>query len=267
MPHARLHTPIYSAVVTGVEQAVAEAEKTFVLRHVLPDEAGNGDVLAGRVDGAILFGAVNAQEECVGGMPCVKVMGWKSDSASRCDRVSYDDRRVGELAAGYLLEDGHRHVAFIGTASPGAGDVPRGDAFLRTTGEAGCTAHVLWDDSLFEETGNVQTVNHERMDAIVGRLEELTPRPTGIFVHADALTQCLYPTLIEHGLRPGDDVEIVSCNNEEILLNGLHPRPATIDIHASDIGRQAVVQLLRRLEHPDEPRIEITVEPELVRSE
>lgn len=55
------------------------------------------------------------------------------------------------------------------------------------------------------------------------------------------------------------------CSAREALgLQILHPRPATVDIHASEVGRRAVEQLLWRLDHPKEPRAAIMLTPELV---
>ncbi len=264
MPHARLNTPVYMAVVHGVEQAVAKADKTMVLRHVPPLGRGAEAPLSGGVDGVIFFGAQGRRaEEMLDNVPCVQVMGWNIDPRCSWDHVTYNDRRVGELAADYLIERQHRRVLFIGTSEPTEAAVPRGWAFLATAQRQGCYAHSLWEGDLFDECRTVQRVDRQAMNRIIDRWLQLDPRPTGIFVHADALTQCLYPLLIERGIRPGKDVDIVSCNNEEILLNGLQPQPATVDIHASNIGQRAVEQLLHRIAHPEEPRVTLAIEPEL----
>ena len=61
-------------------------------------------------------------------------------------------------------------------------------------------------------------------------------------------------------------MDVISCNNETMLLAGLYPRPATIDIKAEYVGQRAVEQLCWRNEHPDDPSaIEIKIKPELVR--
>jgi hypothetical protein len=40
--------------------------------------------------------------------------------------------------------------------------------------------------------------------------------------------------------------------------------PASIDVHAEDVARRAVRRLIYRIEHPDEPRVRITVAPDIV---
>ncbi len=262
MSYARLNAPVYMAVVHGVEEAASRLGKTLVLRHVLPAQIADAP-LNGSVDGLILFGASAAEAAQFAGVPCVQVMGPKLDSCTNWDLITYNDEHVGLLAADYLISKEHRHIAFVGmeVKTP---FFTRGSACLRKAEEAGCVTHVLSEADMFIETDMFQRIDSDKMRALVDRLQALDPRPTGLFVHADALTQCLYPILIERGIRPGVDVDIVSCNNEKILLNGLNPPPATVDIHASDIGARAVEQLLRRIEHPDEPRVTLALEPELI---
>jgi DNA-binding LacI/PurR family transcriptional regulator len=93
------------------------------------------------------------------------------------------------------------------------------------------------------------------------------PRPDGLFVACDRTTAELYPVLARHGLQVGRDIKIVSCDNEQIRLSALHPRPASIDIGAEEIGFRSVVRLLARLRRPQEGPIVIQVSPRLAFSE
>lgn len=265
MPIARLHTPVYMSVVQGIEQAVNAAGKTFVLRHVLPDQVAAGPSLHASVDGAIIFGQQESDELALemAGVPCVQVMGPILRQDRRCDHITYDDRQVGVLAADYLLAREHHRLALIGHHDT-ASDSTRGKAFLERIQQAGLAATDHWRDPLFQETSDVQQIHRENLIDLVDEMLALSPQPTGLFVHADAITQSLYPILQERGMCPGQDIEVVSCNNETLLLNGLNPRPATVDIHCSEIGRRAVEQLLRRIEHPNASRVLLALEPELV---
>lgn len=105
-------------------------------------------------------------------------------------------------------------------------------------------------------------INQDRDLLIRRTLEEFLAageRPDGMFVTCDALTAKLYPILKSLGIRPGRDLEVVSCNNEASLLAGLEPRPLSIDIRPAYIGKKAVEQLRWRILHPDEED-QITVE-------
>jgi len=103
---------------------------------------------------------------------------------------------------------------------------------------------------------------------IVEDFSRRCPRPTGVFAPTDLMAAVLHRLLERSGLRVGQDIEIIGCNNQESCLAGLDPRPATIDLGLETMGRHAVAQLLWRIHHPnEEPRIQIVVEPELIRGE
>ena len=99
----------------------------------------------------------------------------------------------------------------------------------------------------------------ELIDAFVS----MSPRPTGLFIDQDALTSQAYPLLLERGIQPGRDVIIVSCDNEDIRLSALYPRPASIDVGTRELGMRAVQRLLLRMENPDEPPVFIQAMPSL----
>jgi DNA-binding LacI/PurR family transcriptional regulator len=66
-------------------------------------------------------------------------------------------------------------------------------------------------------------------------------------------------------VKPGEDVAVVSCNNERSLVAGLWPALTTIDAHLSRVGRLAVEQLTRRITGEfDGAAVDITVTPTLV---
>src|SRR6185369_16972284 len=80
----------------------------------------------------------------------------------------------------------------------------------------------------------------EDLESIAEAIANSNPRPDGLFVSQDAEAIGLYPMLVQRGIRPGTDVQIISCNNEQSGLAMLSPRPATIDLGTEQIGRWAV---------------------------
>jgi DNA-binding LacI/PurR family transcriptional regulator len=119
--------------------------------------------------------------------------------------------------------------------------------------------------SLVEATSDdaAQALDSLRVPALDEMLK--SRRVTGIFVPTDAHLPWLYRALEEHDLKPGETLDVVSCDNEEPFLKQVSPRPATIDINLGLVARCAVRQLQWRLDHPeDRNRITITGEPVLV---
>ncbi|MBF0245866.1 MAG: LacI family DNA-binding transcriptional regulator, partial [Planctomycetes bacterium] len=103
------------------------------------------------------------------------------------------------------------------------------------------------------------------IEYLVERLAQCRPKPDGLFIPYDFATALAYPVLQKAGIIPGEDIQVISVNNEESCLAGLKPRPATIDIQMESMSRHAVELLLWKVAHPEEAsRTQVVVEPELV---
>lgn len=262
--HSVMHAPVYMDVQHGVEQAVRDHGQALLFSHIPHGEPLPGQLAPTKIDGAIVFGdpddpGLTRQLQQV---PLVRVMGLV-DPLAGYDHVTYDNTMVGRLAAEYLTRKGHRHCGFIGGLTPDSMFGERGADFKRHIAAAGGTvvAESVPDISIVTE--QIHQVNRVRMGEILDRLLACEPRLTALFLPADMLTNAAHPLLYERGIVPGRDIEIVSCNNEELLLANLHPRPAVIDIHAETVGYKAVEQLLWRGEHPKEGRVKSLIDPEI----
>ena len=87
--------------------------------------------------------------------------------------------------------------------------------------------------------------------------------PDGVFVQSDQIINALHAVLSELGIRPEHDLKIVSCNAEKLFLGPLDPRPASIDIHSSEIGRKAIDFLIARIENRTNPPSSLVLRPKL----
>ncbi|MCC5844360.1 MAG: LacI family DNA-binding transcriptional regulator [Verrucomicrobia bacterium] len=263
-----LYAPVYADLLHGVENAVNKAGKIFILRHLNQEflQKKKKKILPATVDGALMFGGTRPMQNLkeLKGVPVVQMMR-NAQPGEPWDRVTYDNRLLGVMAAEYLLQQGHRHTAFIGHI---CGDTDfffqqRGIDFKNTVQENGGTAELLIRDLLFI-TRRVHGIHQEAMLETLDALMALKPRPTAVFTEADMVAQALYSAMHIRGLTPGKDLTVISCNNEEPILATLSPIPASLDIHASQIGKRAVQQLLWRIENPDEPPQTIKIPPALV---
>lgn len=261
---AALNAPVYIDVLHGVEAALGEAGKVMVLRHLPPGEAGPRELFPQKVDGVLLFGQPSSDRliRRLRELPCVQMMG-AIEPEGFWDHVSYQGRRVGQLAAGYLLARGHRHAAMI-AFTHGAHFGERCEAFAADLTAGGGTCLSLLDEHLVDDSGAVLRVRPERLAALVDRLWTASPRPSAVFLAADTLAPSFYGELARRRLVAGGDLAVVSCNNEQSLLAHLQPPLATVDIHAELVGRRAVEQLLWRLDHARAPRATIALEPAVV---
>jgi hypothetical protein len=196
------------------------------------------------------------------GTPCVRVMGVIERDES-WDHVTYDNRKLGQIAAEYVLARGHRHAAFISSTDKGF-LAERGKVFSDTLAAVGADSLDFIDEAMQDETGSVIRIIPDRVDGLLEGILTSDPRPTALFLATDALAPAVCGELQRRCLAIGNDIDVISCNNEQMLLNHLQPRPATIDIHAELVGKKAVEQLLWRIDHPCQPRVTMALEPMLV---
>ncbi len=271
LPRAVMNAPVYMDVIHGVEASLAEADKVMVLRHLPPDTSLNSTLFSQKIDGVVLFGTGNHNPQLMRllqGLPCVQIMG-TIEAEGIGDHVSYANHRIGRIAAEYLLGRGHRRMAIILQTSKYPAFAERLAVFKTTVQDNGGFCSELADENILIEDEDVLRGSPGAMQALFDDLLSAPPesRPTGVFLTADILAPVFFNEMQRRGLTPGKDLDIVSCNNERPLLAHLHPRPATIDIHAERVGRKAVEQLLWRIEHPDEPRVTTALDPALVEGE
>ncbi len=268
VPHLSLSTlyaPVYSRLLHGVEREVTSRGYTMVLRHV-PDSAPREiQLLPTTVDGVIVFGVLSRPEwrDQLKSTPVVQVM-WSHQPDDAWDRVTYDNRSLGRIAAEFALRRGHRVAAYLGHDAPDIHKFlrQRGIDFATEFENAGGRAYVHFETMAFNP--DMHYIPLSAMQHPIESLWHHKPRPTLIFTEADMVTQTLYPALTARGIVPGRDVEVLSCNNEIPLIAPLQPRPHTIDIHADDVGRAGVERLFWRMQHPDAPPGEILIRPTLV---
>ena len=251
-----LRAPLYSSVLDGAECQCSRCNMNLVVRMVdSPEELNHDSDWRGNAGGVIMLASPNSSDihDAIHPLPCVNVTGQWTDF---WDHVVVDDELVGELAAKYIAGKGHKVCASVADGPR----IIRQSSFVKHLEDKGVRTHYIQGDLVYADQTQ-HAVNRQNMVEVIERMMALTPRPTAVFFLTDMLTAAAYPIMIEKGILPGTDIDVVSCNNEEILLANLHPRPAVVDIHAFDIGRAAVTQLLWRRENPTAPLRKILIRP------
>jgi DNA-binding LacI/PurR family transcriptional regulator len=242
----------------------------------VPDGARVPPFLAERrVEGLILKGpnqgllppeSGNALLRQIRNLPHVWLMGRLPNAHG--DHCNYDTDAAGRLAASHLAAKGHRRVAFF-NPKPGQIQFEKVKAaFLSSCPEMGL------EGSLFEVPPPSQRAwplpaitSQSNVDLLLDQWISLpeTRRPTALLVASDRTATQLYTALERRQLKPGRDISLISCNNEKSLVSNLDPGLTTIDVHAEDIGRRAIDQLVWRIQHPaDTHPVQILIEPTLV---
>jgi DNA-binding LacI/PurR family transcriptional regulator len=254
----------YLGALQGVQAALGEKHLNLALYH-LQSPADARDVLRrNALDGIILFGSVEDPKlaEYLRRQVCVQVYG-SLPSEGVWDLVSFDNNVIGRVAAQHLLGRGHDELMFIGPRDRVSRE--RGDSFAREAEFAAKQAKVVYEEDLVSYSDCVASANRSRlMELLRSFTEEGTDISRGVFLCDDFLAAAFYSVMYELKLLPSERVEVICCNSRFPHLVGTYPAPAVIDIHAEQVGRQAVDQALWRREHRNEPHVVRLVTPRLM---
>jgi LacI family transcriptional regulator len=215
-----------------------------------------------KADGLLLAGeAGEPLPTAYRSLPAVWILSSHTQPHDWADHVQPDNERIGATAAEHLAAQGHRRVAFYNDQPKHPGFAVRGEAFCATAHQRGMECQSF----LAESSGEGPVWGFGPNAAclkLVERLLAAVPRPQAIFVPTDEQVLRLYPLLARHAVVPGRDLGVLSCDNQEVWLRQLDPRPPSIDLNFELIGRRAVEQLMSRIAHPEQlPGTRILVPP------
>jgi DNA-binding LacI/PurR family transcriptional regulator len=257
--------PVYASVFHGVQSMVEEKGGVLTIRQA----AGWAQLLT----------AVQQSK----GSPCL-IMGeephgdppsqlshvatvWMMGSVRHFegDHVQPDHFSLGKVAALHVVAGGHRVAAYLGEPiSPLRHVTMRGAAFQWWLESEGVDVTLLSDSEIISSGPNKHQADDKVLARLLDRFCALNPRPTALLLQADMLTPHVYNLLRERGVRPMEDIEILTCNREEAYLFHLKPQPVTLDLQAEAIGRRAVEQLLWRVGNPNACSMRILIKPLLL---
>lgn len=258
--------PVAGAVLHAVEDALADKGFNLILGKLNDSGRLPPNVANGRVDGLLLYGYPPPRKHYshLAKFPSVWLLSPRISRGYWGDRIEPNNEAIGQLAAEHLIAKGHTDIAMLNLSPDHQGYEQRTKAFTETAKAHNINAHVLVDGLSNTDMPFVAEFDEAAVNTLVDRYLAIQPRPTGLFVSRDSLTVMVYHALRARGVEPGRDVTIISCNNEPVLA-GLDPRPATIDLRPEVLGRQAVEQLAMRIQKPHDPvSVVSVVQPRVV---
>lgn len=263
-----LHPYPFARMVESISTAMAMKGVNLLVNMVRSIEDIPPAIINRQVNGLLLMGTRCDEDvmASLSGIPHVWLTS-HTQPGTTGDEVLAGNESSGRCAAGYLINAGHRQLAFINPL-PGMGVFrSRMRGFVAAAEDEGVDVQVIAPDAIDDAVDLAE--NPERLGHILKPLvEQLVcdpKRPIGLCVPSDMIAAVLYPTLIRAGIQPGKDVEVVSFDNEKQYLMGLDPRPATVDAGVDVIGLRGAEQLLWRIENPTDDRpIQIMIKPIIV---
>lgn len=259
---ANLGNSFIAPVIRGIENALEPRGLMAVIAETQDEPERFEDVLerlaSRRVDAVITTSARLGDVEMLTTFakreaPIVLAIRNLPESGLPC--VHADDRRGGELVAGYLAELGHRVIAQLRGPQDMEPFIERGDGFAATAVAVG--------SELIELDESATAPDYEEGQRLMVHLfAGRTPKPTAVFAHNDPMAIGAIDVIVRSGLRCPQDVSVMGFNDND-FADHVDPPLTTIRIHAYDIGRRAG-ELAVRMLGDDEPVAPSVVVPPLL---
>jgi LacI family repressor for deo operon, udp, cdd, tsx, nupC, and nupG len=235
----------FAHVVAGVEAVCAEAGYDTIVIGLGVKGTNLGlldgsDALHRRADGLIVVDVSLSPEHVAGlrsrGLQLVSV----GPVLDGIPSVGIDDIAVGELAAGHLLDLGHRRIALIRgeLVDPYEFVVPhlRQQGFEAAHADRGLTPdHTLYADGSFTIEGG-----YDAATALLSRPE----RPTAIFALSDEMAFGAIHAARDLGLRIPEDVSIIGVDGHDAApVVGLTTVQQDVEHHGARAARLMIAEL------------------------
>jgi LacI family transcriptional regulator len=260
---ADLGNSFIAPVIRGIENALEPRGLMAVIAET-QDEPGRfakalEHLASRRVDALITSSARVGDAETVTAFagreaPVVLVVRNLPGSGLPC--VHADDRRGGELAAGYLIELGHRVLSQLRGPQDMQPFLERAEGFAETVLERGVEL-VEIDESAASPT------HEEGQRLMVHLLAGRTPKPSAIFAHNDPMAIGALDVLVRSGLSCPGDVSIMGFNDND-FTDHVNPPLSTIRTHAYEMGRRAGELTTRLLEDGEVAVPDVIIPPLLI---
>jgi DNA-binding LacI/PurR family transcriptional regulator len=256
-----LANPFYAEVNRGIEDGLASAgclllagstdlrtDKEEQLLHLLEQQGVRGVAIAPASSDPEPLLRLSRR-----GIPVV-LLDHPREHLDLC-AVAVDDVRGGRLAAQHLIELGHRHIAFLGSAVDAAPVERRRRGVRQALSAAGL-------DLL-----DVRVPIHpppllDAAAAAVGQLLSASPRPTAVLCLNDTAALGLLDGLQAAGVRVPADISVVGYDDLPIARR-LPPPLTTVRQPNYELG-QAAAELLLDEGRPGHAHREVRFQPSLV---
>ncbi|HDQ25321.1 MAG TPA: LacI family transcriptional regulator [bacterium] len=254
-----LTNPFYSRIIEGIEEQLINSELNLVTGVVKGTqvEAMQIPKMAREksVDGIITLGYFPEKyvELIVSrGLHVVSIDNYTN--AGKVSSVIVNDEEGGYIAVNYLINEGHRRIAFISGTSKRKSFMLRGEGYRRALEGAG----IAFDEKL--------TVYNEQEEPGYGWMKDFIGKigvPDAVFCSNDVTAILAINTFRDMGLTVPDDVSVVGFDNIELTSHFI-PSITTVDVDKEKMGAQSVSMLLNLMAKKEKPGEKVVFPANLV---
>jgi DNA-binding LacI/PurR family transcriptional regulator len=183
------------------------------------------------------------------------VVGRPDENEERVTYVDNDNIFITKQITNYLIQLGHRNIAFVGGSLDFVVTIDRLNGFKLALSEAGIPFNdeYLVNEELIKENGK----------KAITALMNLQSPPTGLVTQDDLIAYEIISHLEDMKIRVPSDVSIVSFNN---LLLSEHSKPSitSVDIAIYQLGYEAAKCLIEIIRNPDLLPRRITIPTKII---
>lgn len=241
---SHVRVPSVGILVTGAEEVLVAHGYSPILSCTHLETSFEFDALRTltdlRVDGLLAAGSSQQFVTRMADFHDLPVVLVHSHADRGCpDRVDVDDRRAMETATRHLLSLGHRRIGFVGRASTRAVFAARKAGYSQALVGHGVPVDASLVCDVEPDPLNVE--------AELGRILALSPRPTALVVAHDQLFFEVFVSLKRQGIRIPDDIALVGMGDDS-WTQVIDPPLTRISVPSLAVGRTAAELLISRLE-------------------
>jgi DNA-binding LacI/PurR family transcriptional regulator len=247
-----LNMPALPMLLGGAQEALGDRGMNVIFAHCRDGCTVPQALSPKSVDGVLVIGYLDqlstAFAKRLEQLPLVWLLHRSEQMSDFGGYIRCDNEQVGELAGEYLAGQGHKETAVL-TRSPGHSVyTPRVRRFAASVRRQGSNVIELTGQHRYDPSQPPAAF----VPAAIDRLLEQTPQVTGLFCVSDYLMLAAHCALLRRGVEPGRDVTLIGCDNDPQSMSQMYPRPATIDIQLTGIGREGVNRLMAQINDPSE---------------
>lgn len=250
----------YAPILAGIEAVCRQRHINLFYAH-LPVDTENNLLEPPRLlrqqeaDGLLLVGAhLNEAMLTVfqqQAMPVVLVDAYADGDPF--DAVVIDNSAGAYQAATYLIENGHRHIALVGSQPHTYPSIQeRREGYLRALADHQLSPHFA-DSPLHPDTA---------VPAALAYLRE-HPEVTAVTTANDDIAIALMRAIQAEGKNIPDDLSIIGFDNV-VLAQHTTPALSTMRVDKMGMGRLAAQLLFNRIEFPSAAAVRAVVRPSLI---
>lgn len=250
--------PFYSKILMGIS-ATAQKHDYNLMLSINKSKDYVSLYYRKLVDGIIVVGnrinaAYNTELE-KNQVPSVVVPGFPADSPCRLASVNSDTFKSVQRAVTYLIQLGHRKIAFILGSLTSMFSIERFEAYKAAFRENGLS----YDPKYCVES------DFSKKDGfrLMGELLDLQEPPTSVICINDNVTPGVLHQIKQRGLRIPEDISVVAIGSSD-NLDLFEPPLTTIKTPVMQVGETAAHVLIQLIETGYYPERHIGIPAELI---